>query len=158
MTSELGGELNHAHRELAHLIIRRLIEYFEGDSGAIDELVDELQNSGASADVIREALEMLLRESLPETEELVPPQKEGAPSQRVLSARERESMTAEAYGYLLGLVGDGRLRSEHLEDILGRLEQEEIPADLDRVQELAWQVTLESAENEGEHGPRRFVN
>jgi uncharacterized protein Smg (DUF494 family) len=154
----LGGDVNAAHREVAHLILRRLIAYLEGDIEALDDLIEGLQSEGIAADTIREALELLLEQTEERTEELVPAQSVGDPRRRVLSAEERESLTAEAYGYLVGLSADGRLRGDQLEQILAQLGENDLPVDLERIQELAWQVTIDAVEGEHDHVPIRFIH
>ena len=148
--------MNETHREIAQLILRRLMAYLEGDAEALDEMVDTLQSHGVEAETIRETIELLLGQTMTRIEELVPAQPGGDPRRRVLSPQEREALTAEAYGYLLGLTADGRLGAEQLEAILARLGDNEIPADVDQIQELAWQVALDGVEGEEDNGPIRF--
>lgn len=150
--------MNPAHREVAHLILRRLIAYLEGDVEALDDLIEGLQSEGIAAETIREALELLLEQTEERTEELVPSQSAGDPRRRILSPDEREALTAEAYGYLVGLTADGSIRGDQLEKILARLGEGDLPVDLERIQELVWQVTIDAGEGEHDHVPIRFIH
>jgi uncharacterized protein Smg (DUF494 family) len=150
--------VNSAHREVAHLILRRLIAYLEGDLEALEDLTEGLQSEGIAAETIREALELLLEQTEERTEELVPAQPAGDPRRRILSKEEREALTAEAYGYLVGLAADGSLEGDQLEWILARLGEGELPVDLEQIQELAWQVTIDAGEVEIDHVPIRFIH
>ena len=156
--SASGGDVNGNSKDVANLIVRRLITYFEGNSEAIEDLMGVLQSRGIGAETIRGALEFLLSQTQLEVEELLPAQNSRDPMRRVLSQEERGALTAEAYGYLLGLTADGRLQGDQLEEILARLSEGEDRVDLEEIQELAWQVTLKRNEQESPHGPTRFVH
>jgi uncharacterized protein Smg (DUF494 family) len=68
----------------------------------------------------------------------------GRDAQRVLSAEERDTLTTEAWGYLLDLRSSGALDAGQLERVLETLTtNEERPVEVDRARDVAARVALE---------------
>jgi uncharacterized protein Smg (DUF494 family) len=110
-------------RTLLSTIAEHLEAWLEGDERALEGLGDALQASGSSEDHVQ-AVILTLRSlagrwpgaGVPVLDE--PP---GQTAQRVLSALERESLSPDAWGYLLGLRRRGALDAVQFECVLDRL-------------------------------------
>lgn len=140
-------------REVALLLLQALESSLAGRREALDELRESLAAEGVGEETVQGALAWLRVGVSGEAEELVPAVRAGELARRVLSLEERRLLSPEAYGFLLGLAADGRLADEQLESILARLGENELPLDLNDVQELAWRVTTGEPESETDLGP-----
>ena len=113
-----------ALRRVLRLIAEHLEEFLEGDELALERLGASLEQGGFEGEELHAAVLALrgFAAERTESEEIMPV--EGAPgrsSQRILSREERESLSPEAWGYLLALAKRGALDREQLERVLDRL-------------------------------------
>ena len=129
------------------LVARKLEEFLDGDDLALETLGEALEQEGATPDDVQSAvlgMRGLAGMSAPSSE---PADLAGAPgrhAQRVLSAEERESLTTEAWGYLLDLRASGALDADQLERVLDALTSfAERPVEVERAREVAARVALE---------------
>jgi uncharacterized protein Smg (DUF494 family) len=126
------------------IIARKLEEYLEGDDLALETLAEALEQEGATPDEIQSAV-MGMRGLAG----LLPPGGwvAGLPGrhvQRVLSAEERDSLSTEAWGYLLDLKSSGALDADQFERVLEALTASgERPVEVERAREVAARVALE---------------
>ncbi|MEQ1832705.1 MAG: DUF494 family protein [Candidatus Eisenbacteria bacterium] len=138
-----GREPDGASRVL-RLVARKLEEYLEGDDLAFETLGEALEQEGVTPDDLQATI-MGLRglagvaapggwiAGLP-----------GRLTQRVLSAEERDSLTTEAWGYLLDLRTNGSLDADQFERVLETLTAfGERPVDVERAREVASRVAME---------------
>ncbi len=127
------------------LLARKLEEYLEGDDLALATLAEALEQEGATPDEIQAAVL-----GLRGVAGLQPPGgwvagMPGRNVQRVLSAEERDSLTIEAWGYLLDLRSSGTLDADQFERVLEALTASgERPVEVERARETAARVALES--------------
>ena len=127
------------------IVARKLEEYLEGDELALETLAEALEQEGATPDEIQGAV-MGMRGLAG----LLPPGGwvAGLPGrhvQRVLSAEERDSLSTEAWGYLLDLKSSGALDADQFERVLEALTASgERPVEVERAREVAARVALES--------------
>ena len=111
-----------ALRRVLLLISEHLEEFLEGDELALERLGAALEQADFGGDDLQAAvlaLRGLAGEGVGAVAALE--QAPGLSSQRVLSPRERESLSPEAWGYLLDLRRRGSLDPEQFERVLGRL-------------------------------------
>ena len=153
-----GREQDGAARVL-RLVARKLEEYLDGDDLALETLAEALELEGASPDDVQAAA-LSIRGlvgtgsagdgtpagtpagSLPDGWVAGVP---GRHAQRVLSAEERESLTTEAWGYLLDLRSSGALDADQFERVLETLTSfGERPVEVARAREVAARVALEA--------------
>ncbi len=131
---------------LLRLLAERLEAWLEGDELAFETLGERLEEAGASADDVNAAI-LVLRGLSGEPFAGGEAALDGAPglhSQRVLSAEERESVTPEAWGYLLDLRSRGSLSTVQLERVLERLADLAIrPVDVETAREVATRIALQ---------------
>ena len=126
------------------IVARKLEEYLEGDDLALETLAEALEQEGATPDEIQSAV-MGMRGLAG----LLPPGGwvAGLPGrhvQRVLSAEERDSLSTEAWGYLLDLKSSGALDADQFERVLEALTASgERPVEVERAREVAARVALE---------------
>jgi uncharacterized protein Smg (DUF494 family) len=112
-----------ALRRVLLLISEHLEEFLEGDELALERLGAALEQADFGGDDLHAAV-LALRGLAGESVDGAVAALEQAPalsSQRVLSPRERESLSPEAWGYLLDLKRRGSLDSEQFERVLDRL-------------------------------------
>jgi uncharacterized protein Smg (DUF494 family) len=112
-----------AVRRLLCLVARSVEDYVEGDETALESLGQALDEGTFTEDQVQTALlalRSLAGEALGMGEE-APGAAPGRWSQRVLSEQERESLSPEAWGYLLDLRRRGALDPEQFERVLDRL-------------------------------------
>jgi len=110
-------------RMLLSTIAVHLEAWLEGDERALEGLGDALQASGASEDHLQ-AVILTLRSLAGRTSGAgvaVLDEPPGRAAQRVLSPLERESLSPDAWGYLLGLRRRGALDAVQFERVLDRL-------------------------------------
>jgi uncharacterized protein Smg (DUF494 family) len=140
------------------LIARKLEEYLDGDDLALETLAESLEEEGVTPDDVQTAVLGLrglagapaqggdYAGSSRAAEPATPP-RGGRDAQRVLSAEERESLTTEAWGYLLDLRASGALDAGQLERVLETLTtDEERPVEVARARDVASRVALEPEE------------
>ncbi len=126
------------------LVARKLEEYLEGDDLALETLGEAIEQEGVTPDDLQTAI-MGLRglagmaapggwvAGLP-----------GRLTQRMLSAEERDSLTTEAWGYLLELRSSGTLDADQLERVLETLTAfGERPIEVERAREVAARVAMD---------------
>jgi uncharacterized protein Smg (DUF494 family) len=141
------------------LLARKLEDYLDGDELALETLAESLEEEGVTADDLQMAvlgLRGLADASSPGGDGLgaigsaraVDPsegasRRAGRDAQRVLSAEERDTLTTEAWGYLLDLRASGALDAEQLERVLETLTtNEERPVEVERARDVASRVAL----------------
>ena len=131
-------------------IVLQLRAALDGDDFALEDLHESLVSSGASSEEIEAALDAILALTEPNREDL--PDAAGSENgNRVLSLEERSRLTPEAFGYLLGVRGNGAIDDEQFEWVLERaLASGERSVGLDEMQDLV----LEAALGHGAGGDR----
>jgi uncharacterized protein Smg (DUF494 family) len=125
-------------------IAERLEAYLEGDDLAFETLGEALEQAEVSADDLNAAL-LVLRNVIDPVAELEEPglaEGPGRHAQRVPSAEERESLTPEAWGFLLDLRRRGSLDADQFERVLEVLTLGEQPADVAMARDAAVRVVL----------------
>jgi len=152
--------------KLLCLLADHLENYLEGDELSFDVLGEAIEEGGYSADDVQSAI-MALRsfggdaelDGAVSTMEGVP----GARALRVWSAEERDSVTPEAWGYLLDLKRRGSLDAAQFERVLDLLTGSGVrPVGVDLAREVAARVALHADDMEGggefEHGEIDLAN
>ena len=94
---------------ILRLVARKLEEYLDGSEAALETLGDELEQENATADDLHAAImgiRSLAGLSAPGGWVADAPGRHG---HRMLSAEERDSLSTETWGYLLGLRSSGTL-------------------------------------------------
>ncbi len=141
----MSGHDHDGAARVLKLIARKLEEYLEGDDLALETLAEALEHEGASPEDIQTAvmgIRGLAGVNAPGGWVAGFP---GRHAQRVLSAEERDSLTTEAWGYLLDLRSNGTLDADQFERVLEALTSfDERPVDVERARELAARVALEA--------------
>lgn len=144
-----GREPDGATRVL-RLVARKLEEYLEGDDLALETLGEALEQENASPEDIQAAImgiRGLAGVAAPGGWIAGFP---GRHAQRVLSAEERDSLTTEAWGYLLELRSSGTLDADQFERVLEALTSfGERPVEVERAREVAARVALEIEDGSG---------
>ena len=144
-----------AVQRLLRLMGDRLESFLEGDELAFETLGEAIEESHFTSDEIHAALLVLnsIAGSYPGTSLA---SVEGAPgkhAQRVWSDEERDSLTPEAWGFMLDLKRRGSLDPEQFERVLDVLTTSMTrPVGIDVVREVAARIALhvEPAEGMGE--------
>ena len=139
-------------RQLLATMAEQLERHVEGDALALDALVAALQDPALTADdlvaaawVLR-SLEYASWSGAPAAPDPLTPDAPApaAQVQRMLSAEERESLGPEAWGYLLGLRGDGALDAAQFERVVDVLAGSGMhPVSLAMARAVAASVVLE---------------
>jgi len=135
-------------RRILTLLADHLDEFFDGNELALERLGVALEQSDFTAEDLQAAvltLRSLAGERLGTTAATLedPP---GRQAQRVLSEQERESLSPEAWGYLLDLKRRGALDPEQFERVLDRLAVCGVrPVDVEMAHEVVVRVALSSA-------------
>jgi hypothetical protein len=141
--------------KLLRLLADRLEDHLEGDELALETLGDTLEDEDFSGDEIQAAIAAV------RTLAGVGPAagwvagSPGVKASRVLSHEERESLSTEAWGYLLGLRQGGALDPEQFERVLDLLTGSGVrPVSEELAREVASRVAMEhdDAGNAGEAG------
>jgi uncharacterized protein Smg (DUF494 family) len=148
---------------LLRLLAERLEGYLEGDELAFEALGEAIEEAQPSADEIETAV-LALRgaataqevdaggDPVAATLDRLP----GKHAQRVWSKEERESLSPEAWGYLIDLKRRGSLDDGQLERVLEFLTGCGVrPVSVDLAREVAVRVALEGHDTgrlEGDHG------
>jgi uncharacterized protein Smg (DUF494 family) len=133
-------------------IVLQLRAALEGDEFALEDLHESLASSGASDEEIEAALDAILALTEPNREDL-PDAAGSEKGNRVLSLEERSRLTPEAYGYLLGVRGNGAIDEEQFEWVLERaLASGERSVGLDEIQDLVLEAALGGSGGGGDRG------
>lgn len=153
--SERGGTDEVAR--LLRMLCDKLEDHLDGDELALETLGEAIEEGGFSAeDVMSAVLAIRCIAAGGEPAGWIA----GAPDRhaaRVLNAEERESLSTEAWGYLLDLRLQGTLDSEQFERVLEILTASGIrPVSVEHAREVAARVALEHSQGglsgEGGHG------
>jgi uncharacterized protein Smg (DUF494 family) len=142
-------------QRLLALLADHLEEFLEGNDIALETLGESLEQGHFSAEDLQAAilaLRSLAGDGAGATTVAVddPP---GKGSQRILNAQERDSLSPEAWGYLLDLQRRGALDAEQFEQVLDRLTTSGIrPVGINLARDVAARVALRSADGGYELG------
>lgn len=140
----MSGHDHDGAARVLRLLARKLEEYLEGDDLALETLAEALEHEGASPDDIQTAVLGIrgLAGAAAASGWVA-----GFPdrhAQRVLSAEERDSLTTEAWGYLLDLRSTGALDADQFERVLEALTTfDERPVAVERAREVAARIALD---------------
>ena len=133
-------------------IVLQLRAALDGDDFALEDLQEQLASSGASPDEIEAALDSILALTEADREDL-PDATGSQQGNRVLSLEERSRLTPEAWGYLLGVKGNGAIDEEQFEWVLERaLASGERSVGLDEMQDLVLEAALGGRGAGGDRG------
>ena len=129
---------------ILRLVARKLEEYLDGDELAFETLGEALEQENASPDDLQAAImgiRGLAGVAAPGGWIAGFP---GRHMHRVLSAEERDSLTTEAWGYLIELRASGTLDADQFERVLEALTAfGERPVEVERARQVAARVALE---------------
>src|SRR5262249_20769006 len=143
----LSGHDHDGVARVLRLVARKLEDYLDGDDLALETLAEALEQEGATPDDIQTAvlgIRGLAGLGLVGGESAGVAGVAGRHAQRVLSAEERDSLTTEAWGYLLDLRSSGALDADQFERVLDALTSfGERPVEVERAREVAARVALE---------------
>ncbi len=136
-------------------LLRRLAQALErcadGDDRAMADLAHRLHEGGFDEDELQVAAAVLRSVAGLVPAATGPPALEAPPgrhAQRVPSAEERESVSPEAWGFLLDLKARGSLNPGQFERVLGLLLGSGVrPVDVDLAREAATHVALDDPRN-----------
>ena len=142
-------------QRLLSTLADRLEDFLEGDELALETLAEVIEEGGFNAEDLQAAI--LALRSLSGAGAGVglvtvddPP---GPGAQRILSAEERDSLSPEAWGFLLDLRRRGSLDAEQFERVLDRLTASGVrPVSVDLAREVAVRVALRAHDGELESG------
>jgi uncharacterized protein Smg (DUF494 family) len=134
-----------ALRRVLLLISEHLEDFLEGDELALERLGAALEQGDFGGDDLQAAV-LALRGLAGERAGgavLAIDHAPGLWSQRVLSAKERESLSPEAWGYLLDLKRRGSLDAEQFERVLDRLAASGMrPIDVETAHDVAVRIAM----------------
>lgn len=143
---------NEPAQRLLRLIAEKLEDFLDGDELALETLGEAMEEDGYSSEDVQSAIlaiRSLSGGGMPMGWIA------GAPGQRaarVLSAEERDSLSTEAWGYLLDQRRQGTLDSEQFERVLDLLTGSGMrPVSLELAREVASRVAIE-VEDSGNTG------
>ncbi len=144
--------MNEHVKNVLRRIVLQLRAALDGDDFALEDLQEALGSSGASSDEIEAALDAIMALTEPNREDL--PDATGSEfGNRVLSLEERSRLTPEAFGYLLGVRGNGAIDEEQFEWVLERaLASGERSVGLDEMQDLVLEAALGGRGAGGDRG------
>ena len=137
------------------MISEHLEDFLEGDELALERLGAALEQGDFGGETLQAAV-LALRGLASERvggAVVAVDQAPGLSSQRVLSQEERESLSPEAWGYLLDLKRRGSLDPEQFERVLDRLSASGVrPVDVETAHEVAVRIAMPgtSDSHEGE--------
>ena len=144
--------MNEHVKAVLRRIVHSLRAALDGDEFALEDLHQALASTGASGEEIEAALDSILALTEPDREEL-PDEPGSERGNRVLSLEERSRLTPEAYGYLLGVRGNGAIDEEQFEWVLERaLASGERSVGLDEMQDLVLEAALGGRNGGGDRG------
>jgi uncharacterized protein Smg (DUF494 family) len=136
-------------QKLLDLIAKHLEAWIEGDELALEGLSEALQANGLTEEHLQAAILTLrsIAGTLPTAGVTALDEAPGRGTQRVLSPLERESLSPEAWGYLLALRRRGSLDAGQFERVLDRLTAIGVwPIGVDLAREVAARVALRSTD------------
>ena len=142
---------------LLRLLGDRLESFLEGDETALETLGESIEQENLSADELQAAILVLrsLGGSTSTSEQVAVESSPGKHAQRVLSAEERESLSPEAWGYLLELKSRGSLDPGQFERVLDLLTGCGVrPVGVELAREIATRVALKFDETDPAGEPR----
>ena len=144
-------------QQLLGLLAEHLEEWLSGDELALEGLGEAMLAHGLTEEHLQGAILTLrgVAGNLPMAGVAALDEAPGHGSQRMLSSLERESLSPEAWGYLLALRRRGSLDAGQFERVLDRLTAIGVrPIGVDLAREIAARVALRSTgRNESlEHG------
>jgi uncharacterized protein Smg (DUF494 family) len=135
-------------QRLFNLFADQLEAWLDGDDMALEELGQALDESGMSDDDLQAAL-LALRSvagTRPGAGVATLDEAPGRGAQRVMSAEERDSLSPEAWGFLLALRERGALDPGQFERVLDRLTASGVrPVGVELAREVAARVALRGA-------------
>ena len=142
---------------LLRLLGEKLEDYLDGDELALETLGETIEEGGWSAEELHSAIlaiRALAGANVP------PAWVAGAPGRhaaRVPSSEERESLSTEAWGYLLDQQREGTLDAEQFERVLDLLVGSGVrPVSVELARDVASRVALEHGDGgnagDGSHG------
>ena len=145
------------------LVARKLEEYVDGDDLAFETLAEALEQEGATPEDVQAAVmgvRGLAGVAAPRGWVAGFPHRQAL---RVLSAEERDTLSTEAWGYLLDLRSSGTLDAEKFERVLETLTSfAERPVALERAREVAARVAMDvedgSIPGEHSHGDQEVAH
>ena len=133
---------------LLRLIGDKLEDYLEGDELALETLGEAIEEGGWSADDLNSAVLAIRAVSGASAPAAWVAGTPGRHVARVPSAEERESLSTEAWGYLLELQHHGTLDPEQFERVLELLVgYGERPVSVELARDVASRVALEHGES-----------
>ena len=134
-----------ALRSVLRLISEHLEEFLEGDELALERLGIALEQGDFGSEDLQSAV-LALRGLAGERvggAVVAVDEAPGTFSQRVLSHQERESLSPEAWGYLLDLKRRGSLDAEQFERVLDRLSASGMrPIDVETAHDVAVRIAM----------------
>ena len=134
-----------ALRHVLLLLAEHLEDFLEGDELALERLGAALEQGAFGGEDLQAAV-LALRGLAGERPDAAVSSVQHAPgdwSQRVLRAIERESLSPEAWGYLLDLKRRGSLDSGQFERVLDRLAASGMrPVDVETAHEVAVRIAM----------------
>jgi uncharacterized protein Smg (DUF494 family) len=136
-------------QRLLGLIAEHLEAWLEGDELALESLSEALQSNGLTEEHLQSAILTLrsIAGTLPTAGVAALDEAPGQGAQRVLSPLERESLSPEAWGYLLTLRRRGSLDAAQFERVLDRLTAIGVrPIGVDLAREMAARVALRAGD------------
>ena len=140
----MSGRDRDGASRILRLVARKLEEYLGGDELALETLAEALEQENASADDLEAAIMGIRGLAGVGTPGGWIAGFPGRHAQRMLSAEERDSLTTEAWGYVLGLRSSGTLDADQFERVLEALTAEgERPVEVERARQVAARVALE---------------
>lgn len=141
-------------QKLLGLIAEHLDAWLEGDELALEGLSEALQANELTEEHLQAAILTLrsMAGTLPAAGIAALDEAPGRGAQRVLSPLERESLSPEAWGYLLTLRRRGSLDAGQFERVLDRLTAIGVrPIGVELAREVAARVALRSADRNEAH-------
>jgi len=138
---------------LFRLLADRLDRYVEGDETALEALGETMELEGFSLDDVQAAATALARYGGAARGEVAVADVPGEGALRILSPEERESITTEAWGFLIDQRRRGALNADQVEQILDLIVESGVrPVDVETTRVMAAQVALDVGLSEGAEG------
>ena len=133
-------------QKLLDVIAEHLDGWLAGDELALESLGDALQSDGLREEHVQAAILTLrsIAGTLPTTGVVALDDAPGRGAHRMLSPLERESLSPEAWGFLLDLRRNGSLDAGQIERVLGRLAGSGVrPVHVNLARDVATRVALD---------------
>lgn len=148
---------NESVQRLLRLLAEKLEDYLEGDELALETLGEALEELGVTGEELGSVILSLRSLAGVGSATGWVADAPGQQSERVLSAEERDSLSTEAWGYLIGLRQRGALDPEQFERVLDALTGSGVrPVDVELARDVASRIALDHDESgnagEGPHG------